>query len=365
MFFRQLFDRESCTYTYLLADPQSKEAVIIDPVKELHDRDAELIEALHFNLTHCVETHVHADHVTGSGLLARRFGAQSVVAAASGATWADLLVEDGDVIRFGKYLVEVNATPGHTNGCITLVTADRKMAFTGDALFVRGCGRTDFQQGDARTLFRSIRDKIFSLPDDTMLYPGHDYQGRTATTVWEEKAYNPRLASHINEDAFVGIMDNLNLANPRLMDVAVPANLQGGLTEADRQDSEDISAGPWAPIHRSGTGVPEVEVTWVADHLDSFRVIDVRQPAEFEGELKPLPGAVLFPLDTVVEASRDWDKAAATILVCRSGGRSGRAALELENLGFSRVASMAGGLLAWRDAGLDKAAAQSKRVDDG
>jgi sulfur dioxygenase len=230
MIFRQLFDAATSTYTYLLADPDTGEAVIIDPVREQADRDEQLVRQLGLDLKYTLDTHVHADHVTASSGLRDRFGAQTVVSARGGAACADLKVDDGSRVTFGRYTVEVLATPGHTSGCVTYVVrdGDRVLAFTGDALLIRGCGRTDFQQGDARTLYRSVHGKIFALPDDALLYPGHDYRGYTVSTVGEEKRFNPRLNLGVSEDAFVDIMGALKLANPRQMDVAVPANLACG-----------------------------------------------------------------------------------------------------------------------------------------
>ena len=183
MIFRQLFDRVTCTYTYLLADEDTREAVLIDPVVEQVERDVALLRELDLHLVHTLETHVHADHVTGGGALRERLGSRSVVSAAAGVTCTDVAVSDGDRVVFGKHHLEVRSTPGHTEGCVTYVTDDQAMAFTGDALFVRGCGRTDFQGGDAATLYRSVHGQVLSLPDDTKVYPGHDYKGRTLTTV--------------------------------------------------------------------------------------------------------------------------------------------------------------------------------------
>ena len=227
MFFRQLFDRETCTYTYLLADPQSREAVLIDPVLEQADRDEEIIKQLGLTLRMTLETHVHADHITGGGLLAQRLGSQTAVSY-QGQTCADLQLRDGDVITFGAHQLQVRATPGHTNTCITFVTGDLDHAFTGDALFVRGCGRTDFQAGDAATLYQSVHNRILSLPDDTLIWPGHDYKGRTCSTVAEEKAFNPRLGAGNSQAEFIAIMNGLNLAPPARIDVAVPGNLRCG-----------------------------------------------------------------------------------------------------------------------------------------
>lgn len=241
MLFRQLFDPDTWTYTYLLADRETKDAVLIDPVREQVDRDAALIEELGLRLRYTLETHVHADHVTGGGILRQRLGSRTVVSRHGGASCADVLVDHGDVIRFGRHALEVRATPGHTDGCVTYVTSDRKMAFTGDALLIRGSGRTDFQQGDARKLYRSVYGQIFTLPDDTLLYPGHDYKGRTVTTVGEELALNARFAGK-SEDEFVAIMRALDLPKPRYIDEAVPANQRCGLDEAAMSETPTLHA---------------------------------------------------------------------------------------------------------------------------
>jgi len=225
--FRQLFDRESCTYTYLLADQVSKEAVLIDPVIELAERDASLVKELGLQLKYVMNTHVHADHITGTGRLKKLVpGARSVISANSGGE-ADLLVKDGDKIVFGGHSLEVAETPGHTEGCITYINKEGGCAFTGDALLVRGCGRTDFQGGSADTLYSSVWSRILSLPDSTTLYPAHDYKGQTASTVGEEKKYNPRLTK--TREEFVTLMGNLNLAYPKKIDMSLPANMVCGL----------------------------------------------------------------------------------------------------------------------------------------
>ncbi|KAL0984790.1 hypothetical protein UPYG_G00146930 [Umbra pygmaea] len=227
--FRQLFESVSSTYTYLLADKASREAVLIDPVLETVDRDVKLIEELGFNLKVAVNTHCHADHITGTGLLKTRLvGLKSAISKHSGAN-ADILLSEGDKIRFGKYHLLVRETPGHTDGCVTLVTGDHSMAFTGDALLIRGCGRTDFQQGCSRRLYESVHQKIFTLPPECLIFPAHDYKGQTASTVAEEKRFNPRLTKSVEE--FVEIMANLNLPKPAQIDIAVPANLVCGVHE--------------------------------------------------------------------------------------------------------------------------------------
>ncbi|NP_998094.1 persulfide dioxygenase ETHE1, mitochondrial [Danio rerio] len=225
--FRQLFESESCTYTYLLADPDTREAVLIDPVLETVDRDLQLIQQLGLNLTVALNTHCHADHITGTGLLKKKvFGLKSGISKHSGAA-ADIQLSDGDSITFGKHCLMVRETPGHTDGCVTYVTGDQRMAFTGDALLIRGCGRTDFQQGSPHRLYESVHQKIFSLPGHCFIYPAHDYKGQTVSTVDEEKKFNPRLTKTVEE--FVKIMDNLNLPKPKKIDISVPANLVCGL----------------------------------------------------------------------------------------------------------------------------------------
>ncbi|MGH0032564.1 MAG: MBL fold metallo-hydrolase [Myxococcota bacterium] len=229
MIFRQLFDPETSTYSYLLADESSREAVLIDPVLEQLDRDATLVRELELTLTHTLETHVHADHVTASGRLRERLGSKVAVGAHSEVTNADVELDDGERLRFGALALEVRTTPGHTRGCVSYVLHEARLVFTGDALLIRGCGRTDFQGGDARRLFHSVRERIFTLPDDTQVHPGHDYKGRTMSTVAEEKRFNARLALDKSESDFVDIMQALDLAYPKRMDVAVPANLTSGL----------------------------------------------------------------------------------------------------------------------------------------
>ncbi|XP_002740125.1 persulfide dioxygenase ETHE1, mitochondrial-like [Saccoglossus kowalevskii] len=230
LIFRQLFERNSSTYTYMLADDESKEAVLIDPVLETVDRDIQVIKELGLTLIYGVNTHAHADHVTGTGELKKKVSScRSVISRHSGAS-ADVLTVEGDCIKFGKFALKVLSTPGHTDGCQTYVLDNNGkpvMAFTGDALLIRGCGRTDFQQGDAALLYDGVRGKILSLPPTTLLYPGHDYTGRTVTTVDEELKYNRRLTK--SKEEFIDIMKNLNLDPPKQIDRSVPANLKCGV----------------------------------------------------------------------------------------------------------------------------------------
>ncbi len=347
MLFRQLFDPESSTYTYLLADPDTRDAVIIDPVLEQADRDLQLLRELGLTLRFALDTHVHADHVTALGTLREKTGCTTVLSERAGSGCADRLVKDGDRIPFGAYALEVRETPGHTNGCTTYVLTNHTMVFTGDALLVRGTGRTDFQQGDAATLYRSVHEKILSLPDACLVYPGHDYKGRTVTSVAEEKAHNPRVGGGKTEAEFVEIMAKLQLAQPKKIDVAVPANLVCGLPLATPATAEPAPVRDWAPIEVSAGGIPEVVPEWVAAHVGEFRLVDVREPDEFVGPLAHIEGASLVPLATVGEASSAWSPEQPLVLVCRSGGRSGKAALMLKERGFTRVVSMRGGMTLW------------------
>lgn len=218
MLFRQLFDRETWTYTYLVAN--KGEALLIDPVREQIERDVQLVGELGLRLKWVLETHVHADHVTGAGVLRERTGAKTA-ASATGAPCVDVKLAHGDHVRVGDIIVTALATPGHTDDSMSFRAPG--MIFTGDALFIRGCGRTDFQNGDAAQLYDSITRVIFALPDETLVYPGHDYRGMTVSTIGEERMFNPRLAGKKRED-FVHIMNELKLPPPVKLAEAVPAN---------------------------------------------------------------------------------------------------------------------------------------------
>jgi|SRR5688572_16864565 glyoxylase-like metal-dependent hydrolase (beta-lactamase superfamily II)/rhodanese-related sulfurtransferase len=343
MIFRQLFDQQSSTYTYLLGDPATCEALLIDPVFEQARRDAALIEELGLELRWTLETHVHADHVTGAWLLKEKLGSRIAVSRTSGAEGADRYLVDAEKVAFGKRTVEARATPGHTSGCLTYVLDDRSMAFTGDTLLIRGCGRTDFQQGDPRALFRSVHAQIFSLPQRCTLFPGHDYRGLTATSVGEEKLYNPRLGEAILEQDFVGYMTHLGLPHPKQMDLAVPANLKCGRPEKGTGGNPD-----WAPLTYTFAGIWEVQPHWLEENLRAVQVLDVREPDEFNGPLGHIPGAQLLPLGSLEEKAELIEKHTPVVAVCRSGARSARATLILGNAGFDKVANLSGGMLRWR-----------------
>ena len=343
MIFRQLFDPQSSTYTYLLADAASREALLIDPVFEQARRDAALVDELGLKLAWTVETHVHADHVTGAWLLRDKLGSRIALSRAGGADGADKYLEPQDEIHFGKRHLRARATPGHTSGCMTYVLDDRSMAFTGDALLIRGCGRTDFQQGDAHTLYRSVREQIFSLPERCLVYPGHDYRGLTVTSVGEEKLYNPRLAESIGEGDFVGYMTNLGLPHPKQMDAAVPANLKCGKPGKVSNLDPD-----WAPLTYTFAGIWEVQPHWLEEHLRDVQIVDVREPDEFDGPLGHVPGAKLIPLGTLVGKTESLSRTKPVVTICRSGARSAQATVLLGKAGFEKVANLSGGMLRWR-----------------
>ena len=323
MHFRQLLDPESSTYTYLLGDPATRCAVLIDPVLEQVERDLACVRELGLTLTHVLETHVHADHITGAGELRERTGCE-VVASEHGAACVSRGVKHGDEVRVGALCLRVLATPGHTDDSVCYLLGDR--VFTGDTLLIRANGRTDFQNGDAGALYDSITRELFTLPDATRVFPAHDYQGRAETTIGEEKRHNPRLAGRTRED-FIQRMGSLQLPPPKKLAVAVPANRACGRVPPSVQDI--------AP-ERLDTLTPEV------------RHIDVREPDEFEGPLGHLPRAELVPLGELERVSEGWARETPLLLICRSGRRSASAAQALASRGFRQLYNLRGGMLAVR-----------------
>jgi sulfur dioxygenase len=346
--FRQLFDPPSSTYTYLLADGDRGAAIIIDPVFEQVRRDAALIEELGLRLVFALETHVHADHVTGAWLLKERTGCRIALAATSGAEGADRYLVQDDVVTFGERNLQVRQTPGHTDGCLSYVLDDRSMAFTGDCLFVRGTGRTDFQQGDPHAMYRSIHEQIFTLPDSCLLYPAHDYRGLTVTSVREERRFNPRLGGEIGEGDFTGYMNNLRLAHPKKLDVAVPANLHCGRPE----NGVGITTEPdWAALRYSFAGIWEIEPHGLEEHAPAIQILDVREPEEFIGPLGHIRDAILIPLGELAERAGELSRDRPIVAVCRAGSRSAQATVILREAGFVNVANLSGGMLRWRSEG--------------
>jgi len=348
MIFRQLFDPQSSTYSYLLADRRSKEALLIDPVFEQARRDAALIRELDLTLVASLETHVHADHVTSGWLLKDSLGSAIAIAAESGAQGADRYLKQGDRIAFGERYVDVRATPGHTQGCLTYVLDDESMAFTGDCLLIRGSGRTDFQQGDPHALYRSVRTQILTLPATCLLYPAHDYRGLTVTSVAEERSFNPRLGGEVGEADFVGYMSNLGLPHPKMIDIAVPANLQCG-----RPESEAARHPPqaWAPLTYTFAGIFEIQPAVLEEHVGSTQIVDVRERDEFDGPLGRIQGALWIPLGELSTRAGELARDRPVVTVCRSGARSAQAVVMLQRAGLADVANLAGGMLRWRAEG--------------
>ena len=348
LLFKQLFDQTSGTYTYLLADKVSHEAVLIDSVFEQHNRDYSLISELDVKLVASLETHCHADHVTGAWLLKHRTNCQIGASEQSGINSLDLTLKQGDEVSFGSFSLRVIATPGHTDGCVSFLLNDQSMVFTGDTLLIRGCGRTDFQQGSANSLYRSIKEILFALPDDCIVYPAHDYAGRTSSTIGEEKKLNPRIGGQANETDFVGYMENMKLPHPKQLDIAVPANLKAG-----KPDDDQLPGIPdWAPVTTTYSGVLEISPQWVAANLDNVHVLDVRTSAEAEEESARIEGAQLIPIDELRDRLSEVPEDKPVMTICRSGKRSVLAFNLLRDAGHKQVANINGGLLRWYAEGL-------------
>lgn len=343
MIFRQLFDSVSSTYTYILGCSSTFDAVVIDPVFEQHTRDTALIRELGLNVRYVLDTHCHADHVTGAWLIHEALNAQVVISGRCTAENVGLPVDHGDVLEFGRCSLTVRATPGHTGGCVTYVTHNEDMAFTGDCLMIRGAGRTDFQAGDIPAMWRSIQEQIFTLPDQCLIYPGHDYFGRTVSTVLEEKKFNPRIGGDAREEDFTGYMENMNLPHPKKIDIALPANMKSGRPADDHMPGEIT----WGPVTMTFAGIPEINPDWVARHMDELFIVDVRSPGEFEGDLGNLECAHLIPLDELRERLSEIPLDRPVVAVCQSGKRSAMAAEILMKSGYEQVANLSGGLIQW------------------
>lgn len=236
--FRQFFDKQSSTYTYLIGDLSNRVAVLIDTVQENVQRELVTIKEFNFNKIFLISTHIHADHVTGNGLLKDKLGeqAQSVLSKYYDNGKADIKVGEEEDFIIGRFKLNFLHTPGHTSGCLCIVDHNNRRVFTGDTLLIRGCGRTDFQGGSSKQLYESVHNKLFKLPSDYTVYPAHDYNGRMATSIGEEIMFNPRLSK--TKEEFVEIMANLNLAYPKLLDIAVPRNLNCGYEGSSLKSEE-------------------------------------------------------------------------------------------------------------------------------
>ncbi len=340
MIFRQLFHAETCTYTYLVADRGGGEALIIDPVFERVDRYIQLLAELDLRLVKVVDTHVHADHITGMGELRDRTKCVTVMGEQSSVDVVSMRVAEGDTIDIEGVRLEVMYTPGHTDDSYSFRLADR--VFTGDTLLIRGTGRTDLQNGDARAAYDSIFNKLLKLPDETLVFPAHDYKGDTVSTIGEEKAHNPRLQVN-SVDQYVDIMNNLKLPNPRLMDVAVPANLSIGLGQGGAEPSA------WAL-----TAAQVIEQRGRPD----IALVDLREDAERARD-GVIPGSIHAPytrLDRFIKPGgvlREMAASTAKKLVyyCAYGERSAMAVQTSREIGLDNVCHLVGGIGAWAEAG--------------
>jgi sulfur dioxygenase len=343
MIFRQLYDAVSSTYTYLLADEKSGEAILIDPVFEQNQRDLALLQELGLDLKLVADTHAHADHITAAWLLKQKTGCQIALAGVIGANNVDLSLKHGDTIGVAGVTLQVRATPGHTDGCLSFVLDDHTMVFTGDALLIRGCGRSDFQQGDAARLYHSITQQLFSLPESCAVYPAHDYNGRTRSSVAEEKRYNPRVGGGASEKDFVHYMNAMQLPHPKKIDEAVPANMRSGMPIDGQLPDEPA----WADLRISFAGIPEVEPEWVIQNQPSVTILDVREADETGENVSGLNNAVTIPLSQLRERVAEVPTDKPVVTLCRSGKRSSLALGILKEAGHDKVANIHGGLLNW------------------
>ena len=332
---RQLFDRESCTYTYLLVDALTREGAIIDGVLETFDRDMQIINELGIELLYAIETHAHADHITSAGKMRELTGAKLVYGESSGIEAIDIPLKDGGTIELGHYRITAIATPGHTNGCTSYFCEG--MLFSGDTLLIRGCGRTDFQFGDPGMLYDSITQKLFVLSDETIVYPAHDYNGRTSSTIGEEKAWNPRLSGNRSRDSFIELMNNLNLDMPKRINEAVPANMKVGIKfDANRYLLRDFDMND---LHRVWQELPE-----------NTLVMDNRTPEEFaRGHV---PGSRNIPMGTENEHVAELRKFDQIYLYCRSGRRAQTSTTNLNFQGLNHITCIShSGMPDWEKAG--------------
>ena len=339
MIFRQLFDSVSSTYSYLLARRRGGEALIIDPVLEKVDRYLQLIGELDLKLVKAVDTHLHADHITGLGALRDLTHCTTVMGEQTKADVVSMRLGDGDKLTLEGLALDVIYTPGHTDDSYSFVMRDR--VFTGDTLLIRGTGRTDFQNGDARMQYDSIFGKLLRLPEETMVFPAHDYKGDTVSTIGEEKTYNPRLQVK-SMDEYVALMNNLKLANPKMMDVAIPANMKVGLHQ------EEVARRGWAVSAEQALGLigkPDVAL------------IDLRERTERERH-GTIPGSLHVPYpslqETIASGGMLHELARSTskrlLFYCAFGERSAMAVQAAQDAGLASACHLQGGIDAWKKA---------------
>jgi glyoxylase-like metal-dependent hydrolase (beta-lactamase superfamily II)/rhodanese-related sulfurtransferase len=335
--FYQLFEAESSTYTYLLADPATKEAILIDPVLETVERDMKLIQELGVRLIYVLDTHVHADHITGAGEIRKHTGAKTAVGKGAKVDCVDIALEDGQEIQFGSFVLKAIATPGHTDSCMSFLVGNK--VFTGDALLIRSNGRTDFQQGSPHKLFNSVTNRLYKLPDDTFIFPAHDYRGHTHSTIGLEKRFNARIPEGRPETEFTKIMQELKLANPKKIHEAVPANMACGRKIEARTFSPQIVS-----------GVPEITVEILRATQQKTTLIDVRKPEEFTGELGHIAGAKLVTLGADLNAFLETQsRAEEFVFICRTGNRSREACELSQKLGYKFTVNLQGGMTRWNE----------------
>jgi glyoxylase-like metal-dependent hydrolase (beta-lactamase superfamily II)/rhodanese-related sulfurtransferase len=339
MIFRQLFDQTSGTYSYLLASRRGGEALIIDPVLEKVDRYVQLLRELDLKLVKAADTHLHADHITGLGALRDRTHCITVMGEQSGVDVVSMRVTEGDTMEIEGVALDVLYTPGHTDDSYSFLLADR--VFTGDTLLIRGTGRTDFQNGNPRAQYESLFGKLLKLPDETLVYPAHDYKGDTVSTIGEEKAFNPRLQIK-SVDEYVDLMNSLNLPNPKMMDVAVPANMHIGLVQEE--------------VKRKGWAVTTEEGLALLDRSDIV-LVDLREPRERE-KYGAIPGSLHAPYpdlqENVQKGGMLYELAAASgkrvVFYCAFGERSAMAVQAAQDAGIALARHLHGGLDAWKKA---------------
>jgi glyoxylase-like metal-dependent hydrolase (beta-lactamase superfamily II)/rhodanese-related sulfurtransferase len=340
MIFRQLFDSVSGTYSYLLASRHGGEALILDPVLEKADRYCQLLRELDLKLVKAVDTHLHADHVTGLGALRDRTHCITIMGEQSRADVVSMRIADGDKVTIEGLTLDVMYTPGHTDDSYSFLMGDR--VFTGDTLLIRGTGRTDFQNGSARAQYDSIFNRLLKLPEETLVFPAHDYKGDTVSTIGEEKRYNPRLQVK-SVDEYIELMANLNLPNPKMMDVAVPANMQVGLHQ-DELARQGLSLTARDAI--ASLGRPEI------------LLVDLRETSE-RNKHGMLAGALHAPYGGIGESLRPGgmlrEVAAASgrriVFFCAYGERSAMAVKAAREAGLANTAHVEGGMDAWKKAG--------------
>ena len=339
MIFRQLFDSLSCTYTYLLGSHPGGEALIIDPVLEKAERYLQLLEELDLTLVKAIDTHVHADHITALGVLRDKTHCVTVMGRKSQVDMVSMRVDEGDTIEIKNITLNVLYTPGHTDNSYSFVMSDR--VFTGDALFIRGTGRTDFQHGNNIEAYDSLFNKLLKLPDDTLIYPGHDYKGDTVSTIGEEKAFNPRLQVNSAEE-YAAIMNGLELPNPKQMDVAVPADLKTGFSN------------PTPEIQEATVKAEEA----VKGGMDDTLFVDLREENERARD-GVIPGSVHLPYQALGDNIRPGGLLAAMaanqgqriLLYCAYGERSALGLQDMFNAGIKNACHLGGGINAWTQAG--------------